>query len=262
MSDLNRQMAELSRRIAELEARLGEVAGEHTELTHAMAPFLARYRKEILPYQEELNNVRREIADLKVILGDQGAKRSRGAERLTSFLPEDYVPVQEQYERVWKGKGSPRPQDPRDPDMPPASLSLKRLYGEVVARVHPDLADTPIERARRRRLMERVEEAYLRRDKRSLEAMADAHRERSNLLAIVDEKAVKELEDRVFLLEELIHRLEGESFELRYGDIAKVKARADQASAEGRDLLRELSAELQRDLRQAQEELAGLRALL
>jgi hypothetical protein len=259
--DLQQEMSRLSRQIDELEAQLGEAAGEHAELSSAMAPFLTRYRQEVLHYQEELAAAQREVADLRVMLGDQGARdSSRSAS--ASPVDDEFLSVEAQYERVWKGKRPPPPADPRDPNMAPASPALKKLYGKLVANLSPALADTPAEQARRKGLMRQVSEAFIRRDQRSLEAMADSQRDRSNLPALVDPKIVKQLEERTLVLEELIHHYEGESFELRYGDIARLKAQADQAEARGQDFLTQLHHEIQQELQSARQTASDLRARL
>jgi chromosome segregation ATPase len=259
--DLQQQMSRLSEQIDDLEGQLGEVAGEHAELSSAMAPFLTRYRQEVLRYQEELAAAQREVADLRVMLGDQEARNSSRSAS-ASPIDDEFLSVEAQYERVWKGKKPPPPTDPRDPNMAPANPALKKLYGKLVANLYPALADTPAEQTRRKGLMRQVSEAFVRRDRRSLEAMADSQRDRSNLPALVDPKIVRQLEERAILLEELIHRYEGESFELRYGDIARLKAQADQAEARGQDFLAQLNHEIRQELQGAQRMVAELRARL
>jgi hypothetical protein len=260
--DLQQEMSRLSKQIDELEAQLGEVAGEHAELSSAMATFLARYRQEVLRYQEELVAAQREVADLRVMLGDEQARDSGGVGESSNPIDDEYLSVEEQYERVWKGKKPPPPTDPRDPDMAPASTAMKKLYGKLVASLSPALADSPAEQARRKGLMRQVSEAFVRRDQRSLAAMADSQRDRSNLPALVDPKIVRQLEERTLMLEELIHHYEGESYELRYGEIARLKAQADQAEAMGRDFLGQLNREIRQELQGARRTMADLRARL
>jgi hypothetical protein len=261
MVSLQEQMSTLSKQIARLEDRLAEVCGDVAELESVLAPFLARYQKEVLRYHQELVRVQREIADMRIVLGDRATAGPGLAESpLNRFANEDYVPVQEQYERVWKGKRPPKPTDPRN--LPPASPALKEAYRQVVAKIHPALAKTTSEQKRNKELMEKANQAYVRRDEVTLRATAQALSRQSNLPAIVDEKVVKELRDRAYMLEQLIFKLEGESFELQHGAVAKIRAFAEQAEAQGRDFLLELKAELQATLKEAQRERVRLKSLL
>jgi hypothetical protein len=257
--DLQQEMSRLSSQIDELEAQLGEVAGEHAEFSSAMAPFLARYRQQVLPYQEELAAVEREVADLRVMLGDSQARDASLGGNSVSPVDAEFLSVEAQFERMWKGKRPPAPSDPRDPDMPPASEALKKLYGKLVANLY---SGTSAEQASRKGLMRQISEAFIRRDQRSLAALADAQRDRTNLPALVDPNIVKQLRERILVLEELIHRYEGESFDLRYGELAKLKAQADQTEAMGGDYLGELNRQLRQDIQSAQRTVAELRARL
>jgi hypothetical protein len=257
--DLQQEMSRLSHQIDELETQLGEVAGEHAEFSSAMAPFLARYRQRVLPYQEELAAVEREVADLRVMLGDNQARDASSGSTSASPIDADFLSVEAQFERMWKGKRPPPPTDPRDPDMPPASEALKKLYGKLVGNLY---SGTSAEQARRKGLMRQISEAFVRRDQRSLEALADAQRDRSNLPALVDPNIVKQLQERILVLEELIHRYEGESFDLRYGELAQLKALSDQAELMGGDYLAQLSSQLRQDIQSAQRAMAELRARL
>ncbi len=261
MGEFQQEMTRLSKQIATLEARLGEVTGELVDLRAVMAPFLERYQTEVLRYHTELVQVQRHIADLKGERGELSALDSGNADTPLSRLVSipDYVPVQEQYDRVWRGKQPPRPEDLQD-DLPAVSPAIKRLYAEIVAHLHPELAETLQERERRTQLIQEVNRAYVNRDEVSLQAMAEAHRSHSNLPAIVDEQAVKKLKRRLFMIEQVVAKVEGQLFDLRHGDVAKVRAYTEHARRTlGRDFIADLGKELQAELRQAQQELAELR---
>lgn len=259
MTDFHQQMAQLSQQAATLEEHLGEVAGNLAELISIMAPFLARYRDRVLRYYDELIQVQRDIADLRAAQGDRSAVSAGQARSPLDRFTEQNIPVDEQYARAWKGKKAPKLEGPQD--LPPVSPELKQVYARVVARLHPDLASTRAERDRLRSLISKANEAYIHRDIRSLHTMADIYCAPSNLPAIVDDRVVADLHERVQMLEMLISKIEGQYFDLRYGLPAKVKAHAEFAWAEGKhDLIAELSAEIQQQLHEAQSELATLRS--
>jgi len=261
MTDLHQQMAKLSGKISELEAHLGEVAGNLAELNTIMAPFLARYQDSILHYYDELIQVQREIADLRAARGDLDAVSAGQAASPLDRFTDQNVPVDEQYERMWKGKKVPRLDGP--PNLPPAAPELRQLYTKVIARLHPDLANTRSERARLRSLVSKANDSYVRRDMSALRTMADIYCAPSNLPAIVDEKVIEKQRDRVQMLEMLITKIEGKYFDLRYGLPAKIKASAELAWAEEkRDLIADLSTEIRQHLREAHAELITLRSRL
>lgn len=259
MTDLHQQMAQLSKQAAVLEERLGEVAGNLAELTSVMAPFLARYQDRILRYYDELIQVQREIADLRAARGDRKAVSAGQARSPLDRFVDQNISVDEQYARVWKGKKTPKLEGPRN--LPPVAPELQQLYTQVVARLHPDLAVTRAERERLRSLISKANDAYVRRDMGSLRTMAGVYCAPTKLPAVVDDRVVVELHERIQMLEMLVNKIEGQYFDLRYGLPAKIKAHAELTWAEEkRDLIAELSREIRQQLQEAQSELVTLRS--
>ncbi|GAB4476662.1 MAG: hypothetical protein Kow00124_18950 [Anaerolineae bacterium] len=262
MPDLHQQMSRLSAQVNKLESRLGDVAGELADLRAAYGPFLSRYQQEVVPPHEMLVQRRREIADLETMLGSRRAMDSREIETpLTRLTRLTQPTVQEQYDRIWGDKKGQQNPDPLSA-LPPASPRLRQLYGEAVARLHPNLAQGALMQQRGPALLARAAQAYVRRDEVSLQGIVDSLRDRSLAPMIVDQATVSQMRDRVSALEALISAMEGESAELRYGDIARLRARADRAAAEGRDLLRELARQIAQEIELADQEIARLRGML
>jgi hypothetical protein len=256
MADTQQQIAELSKKITSLQAQLADLCGDVAELNLVMAPFLARYQQLIWPYYESLAKIQREIADIRVAKGDKSAI-SKGEARspLDRFFEDPSV--QEQYERAWN-KSSARAESV--PSKAPVPDDVRLLYAEVVGYLHPELTDEPAERDRRRQLMGKVDDAYVRRDQPSLEAVAEMYRVRSSLPGRAPEDVVQHLRDRVVTLEVAVGKVEGQKYDLRYGMMAKIKSYAEQMWKEQkRDLLTELSQEIQRSLSDARVELDHLR---
>jgi len=256
MADTQQQIAELGKKITELQGQLADLCADVAELDQIMAPFLARYQQLIWPYYEELANTQREIADIRVARGDRAAvNRGEARSPLDRFF--DDPTVEEQYERVW-GKGASRTEVIQNKT--PAPEDIRKLYTEVVGYLHPELTDDPHERDRRRQLMGKVDDAFVRRDRPSLEAMAEMYRVRSNLPGRAPEDVVASLRERVMTLEVAVGKVEGQRYDLRYGMMAKIKSYAEQMWRENkRDLLSELSQEIRQSLSAAQTELNSLR---
>nr|MBN1229741.1 hypothetical protein [Anaerolineae bacterium] len=264
MPSLQRQMASLSTYISEMEQRLGECAGDLAELIHVMGAFLVRYQEEILTHHNRLIKLKREIADARVQLGERQFQESGVADTPLSRLlcSAEYRSVQEQYNRVWHGRPWDRPSTDQLAMLTPASEKIKALYTEIVAKLHPYLVDTVAERRRRAALMHEVNQAYIQRNEIGLENVALAYRDRANLPTVVSEESLKKLHERALLLEWIIVRIEGQIFELRHGEVARIKALHEEAAHKNRDLLTELSADTQQELNNAQRELDRLYARL
>jgi len=256
MPDLQSQASHLSKRIAELEAELGTVCGDHIELVTEMAPFLARFRDEVMRYHNALAMAQRELADVRAFLGDvQALEKGQPDSPLDVLLRREDLTVQEQFDRVWGNGDKESSQAAKPQGNAPASREVKALFATAVARLHPDLAQTAEKRKERLKLFNQVGTAYLNRDQRTLQSVVDALTPHTNLPALVDDQVVKKLEDRIYQLEAVTQNISGQYYDYRYGDVSRVRAYALQAEAEGRDLLAELSEDIQRALRYTLEEL-------
>ena len=254
-----RELSELRKLIDGLEQNLCIYSQELAELTYLMKPYLVRYQQEVLLFHEQLSKVQRDIADAKVLLGDDIAKEPALANTPLSRLVDtpDFRPVQEQYDRVWHGKKPPTLDEVLG-ELPEAGKDILDLYAYITINIYPDFAKTPEEYTRRRVLMHKVNQALVHRDEFSLQGIADVYRDHTNLPAVVDSDEAEKLTLRKLLLESAIVRLEGQIFELRHGDISKIIIFAEQARAEERDLLMELSESIQRDIYFAKRELEKL----
>ena len=123
---------------------------------------------------------------------------------------------------------------------------MKKLYRDAAKRVHPDTATDEADRARRERLMKEVNAAYatgdedaLRRILAGLDTSPDAVQGTgigADLIRVL--RQLKQIRDRIATIELEIESLSGT-------DLAQLKAKADLATAEGRDLLEEMGASVQ-----------------
>lgn len=256
MADTQRQIADLSAKVSTLQAQMADLCADVAELHIIMAPFLARYQQMIWPYYESLAKTQREIADIRAARGDRSAiNKGEARSPLDRFF--DDQGVQAQYERSWS-KTAARTEVIQNKE--PAPDQVRQVYAEVVGYLHPELSDDPSERDRRRQLMGKADDAYVRRDLPSLEAVAEMYRVHSSLPGRAPEDVIEHLRARVMTLEVAIGKVEGQRYDLRYGMIAKVKSFAEQMWKEQkRDLLSELSQEIRESLNNALEELENLR---
>jgi hypothetical protein len=126
------------------------------------------------------------------------------------------------------------------------SPELKKLYREAAKRVHPDTAADEKDRARRERLMKEVNAAYAAGDEDALRhilAGLDASPDTAqgpgigaDLIRVL--RQLRQIRDR-------IAAIELEIANLSETDLAKLRAKADIATADGRDLLEEMATSVQ-----------------
>jgi hypothetical protein len=260
MADLHEQIRSLHGQIDALEARLGEVCGAYAEITTELAPFLTRYRDEVVRYHKALLMAQREIADVRTYLGDRSSKHGgEGRSPLDDLLKREAPSVEQQYDRVWGENQDEEGVAALNSSMKPPSAEVLALYSKAVSKLHPDLAPSTAERRNRVAMFNQVNRAYLRRDVNTLRMAVDATTPQSNLPAVVNDQIVKEMRNRIYDLEELIARIETQTFDFHYGEVAKVYAFAQRAETEGKDFIAELSEQIQRTLRRTVEELAQLK---
>ncbi len=262
MAHYQKQLEHLQRRTETLEKRLGDVYGSLTDLKHAMQDFLYRYRKEILIYQTRLVQVRREITDIYCIKGDRDLRAAGEATTpLMEFLNSDLETVKGQLERV--GKRGALTEGVRELDIPPVNPDLLTVYSKLVTRLHPSLVHST-KRERYAPLLQKVNEAYIKRDVVSLNTLHNAlnREESSTAISVVDNRVIERMQNHIFDMESLLARLEADLFEIRYGDAAKIFTRYMAARKDGTDLLAELHQQTIKAIKKSVAELTELRKSL
>jgi predicted translin family RNA/ssDNA-binding protein len=129
------------------------------------------------------------------------------------------------------------------------SPELKSLYREAAKRVHPDTTIDEKDRARRERIMKEVNAAYAAGDEDALrqilvdlENSPDAVQGSgvgADLVRVL--RQLRQVRNRIAAIAFEISRMSGT-------DLAKLKAKADDAAAGGRDLLTEMAARIHEEM--------------
>ena len=139
------------------------------------------------------------------------------------------------------------------------SESLKKLYREVAKRIHPDLANSEKERARRTQLMAEVNRAYEEGDEGRLEAILrewdsspEAVRGKGPGAELI--RAIR----KIAQIEERLHSIESEIDQLNETDLFQLKEKVEVAATERRDLLAEMAAALDHEIADARGQLARI----
>jgi hypothetical protein len=216
--------------LAQLEAQLADQELFLASLKAELAAFEGLYLRRVGVLYAELD-------EWAALLAEQRAEHTGTPEAKTEAA-EARAQAEEAYAAAHGAAAEVQPFSP--------SADLKKLYREAAKRVHPDTATDEADRARRERLMKEVNAAYaagdedaLRRILADLDSSPDAVQGSgvgADLIRVL--RQLKQVRNR-------IAAIELEVTALSETDLAKLKAKADRAATEGRDLLAEMSSNVQ-----------------
>jgi hypothetical protein len=253
VNDFQPKIDALKATIARQEAELADLQAEMLDIQQEFRTFVARYDRLIQPLAEKLDLIRQVIQDLE----NQrvGPTPVPDPPPPTPFdyvasLPPDHIPVEEQFRRTWRV-----PREAQREEIPPAPSvvqaandaqpNLKQLYRKLVRRYHPDLSTDPFERERRTRLMVEINEAYTQRDTHALQVLLDQPAASTvEPLAALQLRQLQQVHDQ---LASRLVRLKQERDDFLNGEMMWLKIQASLAARQGRDLLREMAVQMERE---------------
>jgi len=236
IDDLRAELAQIHNQLIEAEAELADqLAGinafelEFEAKVGHLIDSLETIEKEIQWYTERIQIIRS-----KEIFGQA------------------HIPVDTQYQRTWQAPPPSVPTPPPEPLDPDREAEIKRLYRQLARRFHPDLAVDEADRARRTKTMAAINDAYAARSLVELVALAkesetviDAGRARSGKTEAQMAQALQAELDRCRRrLREIQQELGG----LRYRPSVELSIEVKLARRQGRDLLAEMAADLERKI--------------
>ena len=215
--------------LARLEAELADRELNLANLRAELAAFEGLYLRRVGVLYAELDEWNARLAELRSERAGTPEARTEAAAARSQ--------AQESYSAAHGEAAEVQPFAP--------SSELKRFYREAAKRVHPDTATDERDRARRERIMKEVNAAYaagdedaLRRILVDLENSPDAVQGSgvgADLVRVL--RQLRQVRNRIEVLDQEISILLG-------SDTAKLKAKADAASDDGRDLLEEMASSL------------------
>lgn len=231
------ELAALEERLAQRELELATLQGE----LHA---FEQRYLSIVGVKYAELDEVEAQIAEAQARLNPRDANVQDRAEQARQQ-------ARESSESVGDTHSAPTPRDFRPSD------ELKRLYREAAKLVHPDLGEEEADRVRRTRVMAEINRAYaagdeesLRRILREWQTSPDSVKGQdpgAQLIRVI--RKIAQVETRLLSVDAAME-------ELKKSDLHQLKVQVEEAEEEGRDLLGEMSAKLDIQVKEAKEQLA------
>ncbi|MEO8608711.1 MAG: hypothetical protein ABI690_12550 [Chloroflexota bacterium] len=228
-----------------------KLEAEVTKLERELDEFRAQYERIIRPVEGLLDAIKGAIEELE---NQRRAAYFADAQPLESWTaPGEYESVEDQYKRVWgnptqaareQPSAEPKPRDSDDSE--DAEAKLKRLFRALARRYHPDFAADEGDRVYRTRLMAMINEAYAAHDTGTLQTLMDQdeHVSADVPLSVLH---LRDLKQSAAALERRITNLESERSALLHSEMMTLKVEYKLARLKGRDLLREMAAELEQD---------------
>lgn len=229
LSPEEEELASKRKELASLRAQLAEQELFLATARAEIAAFEARYLRTVGVLYAELDEWNARIAE--IIAERESSEQTRSA------ATQARAQAQESYSAVHGEAAQLEEYAP--------GAELKSLYREVAKQVHPDLATDQADRERRERLMKAANHAYqhgevaaLRRILEEAETSPESVQGAGVAADLV--RAIRQIRQ----LRNRLSEIEPEIAVLRESEIAKLKARAEVAKAQGRDLLAQMAADL------------------
>jgi hypothetical protein len=257
---LEEQLAQLRQQIETAEADLVEREADLVDLRVEMSSFQLEYEVKVGRKYEALEATEAAIARCK---GRIEAIRQWGRNGPPmGWGGEPHVSVEEQYRRTWVDPPPPsRRFDP--PPMDAATVTeIRSLYRQLCRRFHPDLARDPEERAWRTEMMAAVNAAYEAMSVTELQALAARPDRAAAARGETGRQRRDALRDRLRQIRARIREVEGEMYDLTHGSMMELRLEFRLAERQGRDLLAEMGADVEKDLARKRAELDFLQAQL
>lgn len=188
------------------------------------------------------------------------ARRARWGTRVDdgTRLPE----MHDRFEQ-WRGQDTAANAEaaPRGTTAPLTEISeaqLKTLYRALAKRFHPDLTPDPAEKAWREKIMAQINGAYAAHDLAALQQLAQQPDHPPPPPPSVRAALIAGLQAELARLDELSERLNTEIDHWANSPAVQLMLDAKLAQRAGRNLLDEMTATLQGEIRELERELAGL----
>lgn len=256
MQDLVVSVLEEEKTIAAMRAELlrlfellAERELEQAEVRNALARFQHRYYESAGRRYLDLDELQARIAEKRMERAPDDHSHASSARKRR-----DQADRSAREYRDWESNPVPNPEPSA-----PLSEEAKRLYRRIAAAIHPDRAEDENSRGVRTALMAELNEAYARGDISRMEDILKTWETSPEAVAGNSRAAqLKRLERTVNQLYEKIAKIETDTARISSTPMYRLMLREREAAALGRDLLKELSADLDRRILEARQELATL----
>lgn len=190
-------------------------------------------------------------------------EREIGQLRLPGAYEAGYLPVEEQYRQRWRRTSDDDIYAGAEPLNPADGQQIKRLYRQLARKYHPDLAADKKDQRSRTEKMAALNEAYAAGSLAELIALSDAGEEEAGDDAQqTNLELARVLEQELARLQRKIALTNNEMENLHNNPVVQLSLDIKLARRRGRDLLEEMSIDLERRILRATSERDELKARL
>ena len=228
---------DLAPEVARLETLLDERRAELSALQEEMHRFKVRYTQTVGGRLVELAEVEREIKEAEA--------RVLGVEAETAAVDDE-------------GAASGTGQTQHDAQGVPVKTALRKLFWSVARMFHPDHAGDEQEALRRHSIMAEASRAYREGDAESLHTLLGDEQLQSYCATARPPDEEEDLADRLLGLKEELRTVEFGLKRLRQDGLYRLKLRADEEAARGRDALAAEAGRIERQIVKARRRLEHL----
>ena len=236
--ELQRKQAEL----ASLEAELIQRELDLATLRADLADFESRYLRTVGVLYAELDEIEAQIAEAQARRRPSDSKMQEQATRARAQAQESA--------QTARPVAEPRPKP---------TENLKKLFREVAKCIHPDLATNDTDRERREKLMAEANLAYENGDEVKLQTiLADWE---SSPDTVEGEGVGAELIRVIRKIAQIQRRLteiDAQIEQLSLSDLYQLRAKANEAENQGRDLLKEMASQVENQIDAARKRLRAI----
>ena len=250
---IEEQLVHLRQQIETVETELIEREAELVDLRAETYAFRLEYDTRIGRRVAELEEVEAEIERCQRRISEYREWGPGGPPHTLDGTP--YISVEEQYRRTWQQPETPPPPRPAGPVSAATEARIKRLYRQLCRRFHPDLAQDAAERAWRTEMMTAVNAAYAARSLVELQALAETSDRSLSAETGTDEQRLSALRDRLQQVERRLREVAQEIRDLTNSPAIGLSLDVKLARRQGRDLLAEMAADVEKELAQKRVEL-------
>jgi hypothetical protein len=248
MNHLAPEEAELNKKVALLERltdRLADKEEQMADLRAALDRFETRYTMEVGRLYAEFDDIEALIAEeeYKLVPDDEEIKRK--AEELRRKAEESAARADEAADCSFKLNPTPE---------------ARKAYHTLARAIHPDLAIDVQEKERRHVLMAELNQAYSMGDQSKLDRLVDDLRNSPDLITgdTVGHKLVRTIR-QISQVKQRLAELKLQFIDAEVSELFTLMVKADEESADGRDMLKQIAARTRTQISKSQRRLANLR---
>ncbi len=246
---IDEQIAGKRRELAQLTDELAAVELEVADQNRLLGLFERRYLASVGALYVELDALAARIAEA----------RSRRAQTDDAVAHRDARQARSRADRSAREYESFHAEPPATEAKGPITASLKKLYRQIAARIHPDKAESESARLARTRLMAELNEAYARGDEpRMREILQNWESSPETVTGNGETADLERLTRTIAQVRIKIREVAGELRRLKLSERYRLMLRVEEARIRGEDLLGELAEQLRAEIRLARQVLDGL----